>query len=256
MTTKSKKSTNFTYYGFVYGGLMKQGHVNFFETSEDVNTHFDHYKSYYSDSVKGRFVKVTEKHENFMEELAIKFSKELHNNNTLFECSVDNASKTLKEVTGAKQASTLGNDKDNATEKEETKKEETKKEETKKEESKVVEKKSKTTSAQKQQKEEAVSDSDNEVKATTTTTASKKKATSASPPTDTKAKKTPVTPAPKPATKKKPVEKDSSSDDDTSDDSSVSDGDSDISSDSSSSSSDGEPTKKKPVATKQPTKKK
>ncbi len=104
--TKTKKTTN--YYGCVYGGVMKQGYVYFFQTTEDPDEYFAQFKDYYGSKVRGRFVKVSDDEE-YMEKIQDKLSEQqVHGK--LYEVSVDTASKTLKELTGAKKASLLGDD--------------------------------------------------------------------------------------------------------------------------------------------------
>ncbi len=105
--TKSKKS-NTHYYGCVYGGVMKQGYVYFFSTSEEPEDYFSQYKDYYGSKVRGRFVKSTSE-EDYLEKVQEKLEDhQVHGK--LYEVSVDTASKTLKEITGTKKTSLLGED--------------------------------------------------------------------------------------------------------------------------------------------------
>ncbi len=122
--TKSKKTTN--YYGCVYGGVMKQGYVYFFQTTEDPDEYFAQFKDYYGNKVRGRFVKASDD-EDYLEKIADKLSDhQVHGK--LYEVSVDTASKTLKELTGAKKASLLGDDETHAEEGAKSEAEETTKE--------------------------------------------------------------------------------------------------------------------------------
>jgi hypothetical protein len=106
--TKSKKSSTTHYYGCVYGGIMKQGYVCFFSTTEDPEEYFLQFKDWYGSKVRGRFVKASDE-EDYLEKLEEKL--EDHNvHGKIYEVSVDTASKTLKELTGAKKTSLLGED--------------------------------------------------------------------------------------------------------------------------------------------------
>ncbi len=107
--SKSKKTTN--YYGCVYGGVMKQGYVYFFSTTEDPEDYFNQFKDYYGNKVRGRFVKAADD-EDYLEKVQDKLS-EHQVFEKLYEVSVDTASKTLKELTGAKKTSLLGEDESN-----------------------------------------------------------------------------------------------------------------------------------------------
>lgn len=104
--TKSKKNSTTHYYGCVYGGIMKQGFVSFFSTTEDPEEHFVQYKDWYGHKVRGRYVKVSDE-EDYLEKLEEKLNEQ-HVYNKIYEVSVDTASKTLKELTGSKKTSLLG----------------------------------------------------------------------------------------------------------------------------------------------------
>jgi hypothetical protein len=106
--TKSKKNSNTHYYGCVYGGIMKQGYVCFFTTTEDPEEYFLQFKGWYGSKVRGRFVKASDEEE-YLEKLEEKL-KEHNVHGKIYEVSVDTASKTLKELTGAKKTSLLGED--------------------------------------------------------------------------------------------------------------------------------------------------
>ncbi len=106
--TKSKKSSTTNYYGCVYGGIMKQGYVCFFSTTEDPEEYFTQFKDWYGSKVRGRFVKTSEE-EDYLEKVEDKL-KDHHIFGKIYEVSVDTASKTLKELTGAKKTSLLGED--------------------------------------------------------------------------------------------------------------------------------------------------
>lgn len=106
--SKSTKKSSVQYYGCVYGGVMKQGYVYFFKTTDDPDEYFAQFQSYYGNKVRGRFVKVADE-EDYLEKLEEKLSDhQVHG--SLYEVSVDTASKTLKELTGAKKTSLLGED--------------------------------------------------------------------------------------------------------------------------------------------------
>ena len=106
--TKSKKSSTTHYYGCVYGGIMKQGYVSFFSTTEDPEEHFVQFKDWYGSKVRGRFVKASDE-DDYLEKLEEKLNDH-HVHGKIYEVSVDTASKTLKELTGAKKTSLLGED--------------------------------------------------------------------------------------------------------------------------------------------------
>ena len=106
--SKSTKKSTVHYYGCVYGGVMKQGYVYFFKTTDDPDEYFSQFQSYYGNKVRGRFVKASDE-EDYLEKVQEKLSDhQVHG--TLYEVSVDTASKTLKELTGAKKTSLLGED--------------------------------------------------------------------------------------------------------------------------------------------------
>ncbi len=107
-TTKSSKKQAVGYIGCVYGGIMKQGHVRYFVTSEDVEDHFETFKEHYGSEVRGRYVKTTEQ-DKFFEEVKEKVSDN-HIFGDIYELSVDSSIRAVKEVTGVKKASLLGED--------------------------------------------------------------------------------------------------------------------------------------------------
>lgn len=107
-TTKSSKKQAVGYIGCVYGGIMKQGHVRYFVTSEDVEDHFETFKEHYGSEVRGRYVKTTEQ-DKFFEEVKDKVSDN-HIFGDIYELSVDSSIRAVKEVTGVKKASLLGED--------------------------------------------------------------------------------------------------------------------------------------------------
>lgn len=104
--SKSKKNSTTHYYGCVYGGIMKQGYVSFFSTTEDPEEYFVQYKDWYGHKVRGRYVKASDE-EDYLEKVEEKLNEQ-HVYNKIYEVSVDTASKTLKELTGAKKTSLLG----------------------------------------------------------------------------------------------------------------------------------------------------
>ncbi len=107
-TTKSSKKQAVGYIGCVYGGIMKQGHVRYFVTSEDVEDHFETFKEHYGSEVRGRYVKTTEQ-DKFFEEVKEKVADN-HIFGDIYELSVDSSIRAVKEVTGIKKASLLGED--------------------------------------------------------------------------------------------------------------------------------------------------
>ncbi len=110
MASKSKSSKKSTvhYYGCVYGGCMKQGWVQIFETKEDPEEYFTQFKDSYGSKVHGAYAKTTDEEEYF-EKIQEKLADN-HNHGKLYEVNIDTAKKTLKEVTGAKKVSLLGGD--------------------------------------------------------------------------------------------------------------------------------------------------
>lgn len=106
--SKSKKNSTTHYYGCVYGGIMKQGYVSFFSTTEDPEEHFSQFKNWYGSKVRGRYVKTSDE-DDCLEKLGDKL-KDHNVHGQIYEVSVDTASKTLKELTGAKKTSLLGED--------------------------------------------------------------------------------------------------------------------------------------------------
>jgi hypothetical protein len=169
--SKSTKKSSVQYYGCVYGGVMKQGYVYFFKTTDDPDEYFSQFQSYYGNKVRGRYVKVADE-EDYLEKLEEKLSDhKVHG--SLYEVSVDTASKTLKELTGAKKTSLLGED-DHAEEKaakteaddegttEKKVKAKSKKEETPKETQKEEAKPAKASSKKSKAVESEAEDSDDE----------------------------------------------------------------------------------------------
>ncbi len=106
--SKSNKKSTVHYYGCVYGGCMKQGWVQIFETKEDPEEFFTQFKDSYGSKVHGAYAKTTDEEEYF-EKIKEKLADN-HNHGKLYEVNIDTAKKTLKEVTGAKKVSLLGGD--------------------------------------------------------------------------------------------------------------------------------------------------
>ncbi len=104
--SKSTKKSTAHYYGCVYGGCMKQGWVQIFETKEDPEEFFLQFKDSYGSKVHGAYAKTTDEEEYF-EKIQEKLADN-HNHGKLYEVNIDTAKKTLKEVTGAKKVSLLG----------------------------------------------------------------------------------------------------------------------------------------------------
>ena len=97
--SKSKKSSTTHYYGCIYGGIMKQGYVSFFSTTDDPEEHFVQYKDWYGNKVRGRYVKASDD-EDYLEKVEEKLTEQ-HVYNKIYEISIDTAAKTLKELTEA-----------------------------------------------------------------------------------------------------------------------------------------------------------
>lgn len=148
--TASKNSNEtYTYYGFVYGGIIKQGFVSFFKLDTDPKDGHDQFKTQYGSRVQGRYVKVKSDSPDYLAEILEKF-KEVLNFGTICETSIDTAASALKEATKLDKSQKFGDKKETGEKeaKEETgedkeddkpKKKDVKKTKTKKEEEKPVE---------------------------------------------------------------------------------------------------------------------
>lgn len=156
--TASKNSNEtYSYYGFVYGGIIKQGFVSFFKLDTDPKDGHDQFKTQYGTRVQGRYVKVKSDSPDYLTEILEKF-KDVLNFGTICETSIDTAASALKEATKLDKSQKFGD-------KKETKSDDTGEEdkEENKEEEKQVKKKSaakKTVTAKKEETKEE--DDDNE----------------------------------------------------------------------------------------------
>lgn len=117
MASKAKQPKAPTVYAFVlYNGFITRG-CTFVtvssthpETEVDGEIVFDSYKQYYSDDVKGRYVKSVKSIDEIVEGLSEKLENVVYTKDSIFLCrsNVTDVVKVLKEVTGAKQCSTMG----------------------------------------------------------------------------------------------------------------------------------------------------
>jgi len=117
MASKAKQTKAPTVYAFVlYNGFITRG-CTFVtvssthpESEVDGEIVFDSYKQYYSDDVKGRYVKSVKSIDEIVQELSEKLENVVYTKDSIFLCrsNVTDVVKVLKEVTGAKQCSTMG----------------------------------------------------------------------------------------------------------------------------------------------------
>ena len=117
MASKAKQTKAPTVYAFVlYNGFITRG-CTFVtvssthpESEVDGEIIFDSYKQYYSDDVKGRYVKSVKSIDEIVQELSEKLENVVYTKDSIFLCrsNVTDVVKVLKEVTGAKQCSTMG----------------------------------------------------------------------------------------------------------------------------------------------------
>jgi hypothetical protein len=116
MASKGKQSKAPTIYAYVlYGGIIKAGHT-YVDTSsqhpeaeQDGESLFDSYKKYFGNDLKGRYVKCQKSLDEISEGIneALVDSK-YEDSDYIYKKNVSDVVATLKEVTGAKQASTMG----------------------------------------------------------------------------------------------------------------------------------------------------
>ena len=114
MASKSKQVKAPTVYAFVlYNGFITRGCTYVKVTSAHPEAdEFETYKQYYSDDVKGRYVKCQKSIDDIVEGLTEKLANvvftEEEEKTFLCKSNVTDVVKVLKEVTGAKQCSTMG----------------------------------------------------------------------------------------------------------------------------------------------------
>jgi hypothetical protein len=114
-TTTAKPKTN-EFVGFVYGGIMKSGHLRFFHTNSTVEDTFNSFKEHYGDDIRGRYAKTVNGKESFDKLVGLETLKDKRNgSHNLFEMVVSNGSSQLKETTGQSKVWTLGRPEKEAT---------------------------------------------------------------------------------------------------------------------------------------------
>ena len=116
MASKAKQVKAPTVYAFVlYGGVIKAGYT-YVETSaqhpeaeQDGENLFDSYKKYFGNDLKGRYVKCQKPLEEITNGIADALSEHKYEESeNLYKYNASDVVKVFKEVTGAKQCSTMG----------------------------------------------------------------------------------------------------------------------------------------------------
>lgn len=116
MASKAKQVKVPTVYAFVlYGGVIKAGYT-YVETSaqhpeaeQDGEILFDSYKKYFGNDLKGRYVKCQKPLEEITNSIAEALSEHKYEESeNLYKYNASDVVKVFKEVTGAKQCSTMG----------------------------------------------------------------------------------------------------------------------------------------------------
>jgi hypothetical protein len=116
MASKAKQVKVPNVYAFVlYGGVIKAGYT-YVETSaqhpeaeQDGEILFDSYKKYFGNDLKGRYVKCQKPLEEITNSIAEALSEHKYEESeNLYKYNASDVVKVFKEVTGAKQCSTMG----------------------------------------------------------------------------------------------------------------------------------------------------
>lgn len=118
MSNKNNKTkpTITCYLGIVYGGLLKQGYTHVFcveaNSKTTVENHFDEFKKYYGDNLRGRYVDCTSGDaKDNLKKFFAKVGQLKHGtdkNTMIMEATMTNLLKVIKEVTGIEKAHKIG----------------------------------------------------------------------------------------------------------------------------------------------------
>ena len=99
--------------GVLNGGIIKQGIVRYFVTDNDLDDEYKKFKDYYGPNLSGRYVK-TEDVQGVLTQVKKKLEDLKVNKigEDIYEISVQNAINIVKDISGEKRASLLGDDDD------------------------------------------------------------------------------------------------------------------------------------------------